>query len=594
MRRQRSGTPGAHAAAGRGPARPPRHAASRRSALPRERLWVALLLVLHAGLAVWGVARNSVTFDENFHLPAGVLIVARGDYSASVAQPPLVKALCAVPVLALGGRLPSAEAMASGDEGTVGESFMRLNAARYHALFLAARLVVVALSLLLALLVWWWSRRLHGPRGALLSLALYALAPEALAHAGVVGMDLATGLASTAVMAAFWMFCRSGRWRWWAWTALATGAAFLVRFSAVQLVPALLALAVLGAALGRLRRPRRVWIGLLLLVPATWLALAAGYAGQLWLGSISALPFRSETFRALAHAHPGWRLPVPVAWLSGLDYLSLIGQAGAAHTYLLGRIHEGRLWYYFPLALVFKWPLGLLGALGLRAVAALRHPPGPRRRWHAAFLLVPAAVMLGTAMAAGFDVGVRYLFPLVPLAAILCGGLMRLRCRAGRTPARAWRLAAVALAALLALETALAAPWYLSFFNWPSGGPGGGDRLLNDSNVDWGQGLIALRDEMRRRGIGRIHLAYHGTTDPAIYGIEYVPYLGGTPGPESEWLAVSSYYFVGLSQRMMTPRGRTDFLRLDFSALWGRPWAARPAGCLYLFPLSPRAPEAGP
>ena len=48
---------------------------------------------------------------------------------------------------------------------------------------------------------------------------------------------------------------------------------------------------------------------------------------------------------------------------------------------------------------------------------------------------------------------------------------------------------------------------------------------MNDSNVDWGQGLIALRDEMERRGIKRIHLSYHGTTDPAVYGIDYVPYL---------------------------------------------------------------------
>ena len=35
--------------------------------------------------------------------------------------------------------------------------------------------------------------------------------------------------------------------------------------------------------------------------------------------------------------------------------------------------------------------------------------------------------------------------------------------------------------------------------------------------------LIALRDEMRRLGIRRIHLAYHGTTDPARYGNFLLP-----------------------------------------------------------------------
>ena len=101
--------------------------------------------------------------------------------------------------------------------------------------------------------------------------------------------------------------------------------------------------------------------------------------------------------------------------------------------------------------------------------------------------------------------------------------------------------------------------------------------------MDWGQGLIALREELDRRGIKRIHLAYHGTADPAIYGIDYVPYLGGTPGAESEWLAVSSYYFVGLRQRMMTTRGRLTFVKLNFEPLRNTWPAARPADCIYLF-----------
>jgi hypothetical protein len=135
------------------------------------------------------------------------------------------------------------------------------------------------------------------------------------------------------------------------------------------------------------------------------------------------------------------------------------------------------------------------------------------------------------------------------------------------------------------VESVGASPWQLSFFNAFAGGPGGGYRVVNDSNVDWGQGLIALRGELRRRGIGKIHLAYHGTTDPAIYGIDYVPYLGGLPGPESDWIAVSSYYFVGLSQKMMTQRGRTERLKLDFGPLRDRKPDAVVAGSMYLFRL---------
>lgn len=147
---------------------------------------------------------------------------------------------------------------------------------------------------------------------------------------------------------------------------------------------------------------------------------------------------------------------------------------------------------------------------------------------------------------------------------------------------------AVALVALVGLETARTAPWYLSFFNAAVGGPGGGYRIVNDSNVDWGQGLIALREEMARRGITRIHLAYHGTVDPAIYGIDYVPYLGGQVGAETQWLAVSSYFYVGLAQRLMLHEGRTSFMSYDFSGTSSVRPVATPAHCMFLFRLPAR------
>ena len=102
--------------------------------------------------------------------------------------------------------------------------------------------------------------------------------------------------------------------------------------------------------------------------------------------------------------------------------------------------------------------------------------------------------------------------------------------------------------------------------------------------MDWGQGLIALREEMKRRGIRRLDLAYHGTVDPAVYGIDYAPYgMNGDSARAGEWLAVSSFYYVGLSQRMMTSHGRTETLRFDFSPLWDRPPVATPAGCMFLY-----------
>jgi hypothetical protein len=104
--------------------------------------------------------------------------------------------------------------------------------------------------------------------------------------------------------------------------------------------------------------------------------------------------------------------------------------------------------------------------------------------------------------------------------------------------------------------------------------------------VDWGQGLIALREDMARLGVRRVHLAYHGTTDPAMYGIDYVPYFGGAPGPESDWIAMSSYFYVGLPARLITSNGYTaEPGAYDARPLWSKTPAAHPAGCMWLFRL---------
>jgi hypothetical protein len=234
-----------------------------------------------------------------------------------------------------------------------------------------------------------------------------------------------------------------------------------------------------------------------------------------------------------------------------------------------------------------KWPVGwllLLGARLVQSVTARRLPS-----WDDGTVLLPALAILFVCMVSDLAYGLRYLLPAMPFFCIWAGGLVAGWARKGRQSAvkrrraTAWATAALAFAGLQAVECAADTPWQLSHFNVFAGGRG--DRIVNDSSVDWGQGLIALRDEMKKRGIRRIHLAYHGTTDPALYGIDYVPYLGGAPDSSADWIAVSSYFLVGLSQRMVTPQGDTPFLHLDFRPYWSLTPVARPAHCMYLYRL---------
>ena len=227
-----------------------------------ERWLVPLLLALHVGAAVWVAGANSVTFDENLHVPAGVRIVRAGDFASSYAQPPLPKTLYALAALAAGAREPDPASASPGAERDVGYSFMRRNADRYQRVYVAARLVAVAASAALGCLVWRTARAWSGPRGGILALALWAALPDVLALAGLAGVDLPTGLTCFGAVLAWLAFVRTGRWTSFVACAAWTSAAFLTRFSAVQLFPMFAVIAVAARWLGHVRRPARVWDGM--------------------------------------------------------------------------------------------------------------------------------------------------------------------------------------------------------------------------------------------------------------------------------------------------------------------------------------------
>jgi hypothetical protein len=71
-----------------------------------------------------------------------------------------------------------------------------------------------------------------------------------------------------------------------------------------------------------------------------------------------------------------------------------------------------------------------------------------------------------------------------------------------------------------AADIARYAPDYLSYFT-VFVKPANTWQLLSDSNTDWGQGMVALRQYQDAHPAESIHLAYVGEVDPAWYGIRY-------------------------------------------------------------------------
>ena len=315
-----------------------------------------------------------------------------------------------------------------------------------------------------------------------------------------------------------------------------------------------------------------------------------------------------------------WRL-LPEAYLFGLAFAT--AKAQFRWGYFLGEISGTGGRAYFPFAFMVKTPLATLvllaaalalgilasaralrggrgargdGAGALRggrgargaAAGALRGGAHARVPMEVAYLLVPPLIVLGAAMASNLNIGYRHVLPMLPFLYVLAGSLPNALGRLVGPRAAALVLGAASL--LVAAETLAARPYFLPFFNLAAGGATGGLRLLSDSNLDWGQGLPALRRWMDEQRVERINLCYFGTADPAAYGIRFVPltgsYLLNVPGAGSAgWPARSPELpgYVAVSATHLQGTYLYPSQREAYAFLRRKRPVAVPGGSIYVY-----------
>ena len=232
--------------------------------------------------------------------------------------------------------------------------------------------------------------------------------------------------------------------------------------------------------------------------------------------------------------------------------------------WFFGRIYPtGGIKMYYPAAIVLKWPtilLALLLASLLMGVRRVCRAPGD--------LLVMCAfglVFLLFAIQSKFDIGERHILPLYPFALLIAGSIWE-HVKAAkaaweltsalRSGYRAVNLNIIGLVLVLGLNAADAlrsAPDYLTYFNVLVK-PTNSWRYLTDSNLDWGQGLIALREYEQKHPDQTLRLAYFGSVNPALYGVRAVPLA-----PEER---VAGTVVAGASCSVRTGAGRSQQLSL--------------------------------
>lgn len=493
------------------------------------RRWAVIGLVVIGALriaATW--TTFSETADEPMHLTAGLEILDAHRYTIQLQNPPLPRLLIAVPPWLHGARYEN-----SGDP--IGEAIVKFHSTGHYKTMLAlARAPNLLFFAIGAAAVFAWTRRESNATAALVALFFFTTQPVILGHSGLATLDAAgtagmavalfafsrwlerPSLANAAILGAAWGFSIDCKLLCIAYVPVACAAIFVVR-------------------LVRDRATRARWRSILTIAIVPLVAALTVWAGY----GFSTAPARDlapvqQAFpdsiggRLLASLDGDTPLPAPML-IRGVAEMIEVNRAGFS-SYALRRWSLEGWWWYFPLALGLKTTLATL----IVAVAGFFFA---RRSGFFFESMAAALAILGLSMTTHVNIGIRYILPIyVPLS--VAAGIAALAMIRHRQ--KYVRGVAMLLLVWHTIAGVVAHPDYFPYFNEIAGSDP--SRYLIDSNLDWGQDVLRLRNEVRRLKIESLGTSLFGPADLDRLG--FPPhYKVDSLTPTKGWVAVSDHAF---------------------------------------------------
>lgn len=509
-----------------------------------------LLLLAYMAQCAWFIQTQSLTFDEPINIISGLEQWRAGQFSGGKGMndhPPLARILCTLPAIKSGVEIgdktaPNPESVAwhNSDFDSYNRVLPNAMAAAWYT-----RPVNALMGAILGLLLWLVARSLYSVRAAHFVLALFAFSPSLVAHFSLGATnDGALTLLFFAAVFQLWRWSRNPAWHNTILMGLASGGLLICKATSLPFFAIALAFMLVLKQGSIAWRPTEWnwWHSAGVLVIA-FLIIWGAYHFHVSTLTVSAnnvqmdvaIPNRPDSVeRDLSHGFK-FRVPLPVfEFVQALIFQ--LGHAKIGHSaFLLGRSYHGGSPLYFPVAVALKWPTIVIG-LFLTALALLAARRTSRPAGVVLWTLFPLLYLVLVEFSK-LNLGERYIMPVYPFALLLCGSLWHFT--RGRRAVLAVLLTCLAANAADVLRYA---PDYLSYFN-VFVSPSKSYKLLSDSNVDWGEGLIALRRYQQEHPSETIHLAYFGSVAPAVYGIRAIPLMPGER--TSGTVIVSATYLSG-------------------------------------------------
>ncbi len=474
---------------------------------------------------IYLIQATSPTTDEvPFHMVNGYAYLKTHDYRMSPANPPLLREWMALPWLLINPKLDLEKASwKEADSMPFGvEFFYRDNRRIANRLLYTARFMILMLGMGLGTVIFLWSQELYGIWGGILSLSLYVFCPGFAAHSSIAHTDV--GVTFFCALAAYflWKFLEKETTRTLLWTAAAFSLACAAKFNALYLGPLfLMILLVKRGPKVSLKASAIFLIFGFIIIWSTYFfetkPLLAGGVPRIdeklgYITTISNVLFHGNPKMAEFLKEAALKTPIPLpSYILGLAGILRSHESPYLH-YAFGEWTTKPHWFFYIFSFLVKMTIPFLCFLLLRALF-FRKCSSVKGNERFVILLPTVALFFITAKDST-GVGIRYLFPIIPLLMVWVGGLVKLR-------DSKIRMAIALLITFNIVSVARIFPNYLSYFNEFVGGVKGGCRYVRGSDADWGQGLKDLKRYQDKNRIQNVALDYFGSADPSFYGISF-------------------------------------------------------------------------
>lgn len=557
-------------------------------------LSLAAMLLLYTFLLMWSASRQAPTFNEPAHLVAGISHVTFGRFELYRVNPPLVRMIAALPVLAVGYEPDwSSYRNAPGARPVfvMGENFIRANRERSVWLLILARWACIPFSLIGAWTCYKWAKDLAGVWAGLLASALWCSSPNILGHGQLITPDVPATAMGFLACYAFWRWLKNPTWLQTLTTGVLLGIAELTKTTLILFYFIWPVIWLVLRWLPKETAPPQRWRSELgKLVIQMLLSVYIINLGYGFEGSLERLQEFQFVSRLLTDSNDGYTslndsddesdssgnrfrgtllgkvpVPLPANYILGLDIQQSDFEDFGRPSYLRGTFRKTGWWYYYLYGLIVKVPLALWG-LAIVAVVRRSHRKVYDNNFDAELLLlaVPGVIMAVASSKHGFTHHMRYVLPCFPF--IICwisatvaysDSTIKPLSQRKKSTQRRQKLI-LFLTVWFCTSSIMTFPHSLSYFNIYAGGPFGGPRHLLGSNVDWGQDLLFLNKKLLHlEEDGPVFIAYFGGANPLQLGITGIHPMQDEYNASTSLPLAPGYYAISVN------------------LLYGDPWPAR-------------------